>query len=608
MSRSTNKKLPNIRPRGESQSKFTLFPFLAVLLCTMGALIMILVLVARNVREGVIVGAPMIDAPIATVNDIDEWEKANAENPLPKLTSEEASAIYEKTKLDIEEADWLMENHVKNKATLEREFAEDQARLAVQEQLTEKTKEELNRLMELGKELSEKQKNFVTKTDDLKKNLEILKQRRTQAETEVGVLQKENGERAKSYSIMPYQGQGGTFRQPIFIECVKNQVILQPEGIVLSEDDFILADRQDNPLSVAIRAAKQYSTELGYSTQPYPLFVVRPSGVSIYPAALESVTSCANEYGYELVTEDVKIEYPNANDELRKRLNAQIDVSRTRMVGFLSAMQAHAATSQTGQYRVGRNGVERIEKGVPDYAENYRNRRSPPTPSGNVTRSEMPNDNGSPSSQASWHRPNAVQEQPGIPYSSAVPQRKYDHSAAVTPANSQPPQQYEMNVTYETPSSADKQYDPLQMPRTYSSDNAQCTVDSMTGEPQSASVTISSAKNKGQNWALKGVTRTSVGMTRTIRLQCYGDKFVLVPQAGLTFSKAIPITGQTAPAVDQLVRAVDAFTDSWGGAGDNMYWKPVLKIQVDHNELARNRFNELTLYLRDSGFVIDEVK
>jgi hypothetical protein len=61
----------------------------------------------------------------------------------------------------------------------------------------------------------------------------------------------------------------------------------------------------------------------------------------------------------------------------------------------------------------------------------------------------------------------------------------------------------------------------------------------------------------------------------------------------------IPLDGDTALAVDPLVKALHARVDTWGIAGDRMYWKPVLVLSETAD--GRSRREDLERLLADSG-------
>ena len=55
-----------------------------------------------------------------------------------------------------------------------------------------------------------------------------------------------------------YEGPNQTRRRPIYLECRDDAVMLQPEGIALSESDFEGPMGPGNPLATALRAAREY--------------------------------------------------------------------------------------------------------------------------------------------------------------------------------------------------------------------------------------------------------------------------------------------------------------------------------------------------------------
>jgi hypothetical protein len=105
---------------------------------------------------------------------------------------------------------------------------------------------------------------------------------------------------------------------------------------------------------------------------------------------------------------------------------------------------------------------------------------------------------------------------------------------------------------------------------------------------------------------LKDVTPFSAAVSRNIKIQCEADKFVLVPQTGLMTVRVVPITNSVYEAADKLVLAIWEFMDSWGMAGEKMYWHPVLQVRVVSG--GEQRFQELKSLLRNSGLAVEEVR
>ncbi len=107
------------------------------------------------------------------------------------------------------------------------------------------------------------------------------------------------------------------------------------------------------------------------------------------------------------------------------------------------------------------------------------------------------------------------------------------------------------------------------------------------------------AKNRGRNWALPNGSASSLPIQRPIRIECYTDRLVLLPDSRDQQAEVIPLADRTDESVDQLVSAVRNYTKSWGMAGRSMYWKPQLLLEVKPN--AESRASDLQTLLADSG-------
>ena len=95
----------------------------------------------------------------------------------------------------------------------------------------------------------------------------------------------------------------------------------------------------------------------------------------------------------------------------------------------------------------------------------------------------------------------------------------------------------------------------------------------------------------------------ATGITRPIRMACYADRLVLLPEdRGSDKPEVLAIDGDLGDEVDQFVSKIWQRMDGWGIAGPGMYWKPVLVVQVPQTGEAR--YAELTQLLQNSGIVI----
>ena len=115
------------------------------------------------------------------------------------------------------------------------------------------------------------------------------------------------------------------------------------------------------------------------------------------------------------------------------------------------------------------------------------------------------------------------------------------------------------------------------------------------------------ADKRGKNWALPESTPRSTPLVRPIRIDCLPDRLILVPESGLTGRQEIVLDSYTSDSMDEFVAAVWHYMDnSWGIAGRDMYWKPVLKVEVAPG--AERRFEDLQALLKGSGLRVERRK
>ena len=210
----------------------------------MGAMIMLLILIAWDVREQVINPADVaITMPTMTVE---------------AMTIEDVEELHRKITWRTEDAELFAENFARAKEKAEEELADLQARLALAERETQKVKDELARLEQLAQQFHSQASATPEEVEQLKRLLAQQQQRQAEAELELAQLRKEAARKEKSYAIVPYRGPDGTFRRPIYIECRNDKIIIQLEGIELVPGDFQILDRPDNPFATALRVVRQY--------------------------------------------------------------------------------------------------------------------------------------------------------------------------------------------------------------------------------------------------------------------------------------------------------------------------------------------------------------
>ena len=104
------------------------------------------------------------------------------------------------------------------------------------------------------------------------------------------------------------------------------------------------------------------------------------------------------------------------------------------------------------------------------------------------------------------------------------------------------------------------------------------------------------------DWALRNAGRHAAAISRPIHVDCLADRIVLVPEAGSEPHIIFLGSGGQRDA-DKIVAGVWEIMDSWGMAGREMYWRPILHFYVVPG--GESRMQDLTRSLQGSGLVIE---
>jgi hypothetical protein len=115
------------------------------------------------------------------------------------------------------------------------------------------------------------------------------------------------------------------------------------------------------------------------------------------------------------------------------------------------------------------------------------------------------------------------------------------------------------------------------------------------------------AVSRGKDWALRNKPGRAVPVRRTIRVVVRGDHLAILPDdapapANSPAGKVIPFQRDTVQSLDAFVTEVRELIDDWGIAGANLYWRPVLVLDVAPD--GQKRASDLARLLKNSGLEI----
>jgi hypothetical protein len=545
-------------------SSVSLFPFLAVLLCTMGSLIVILVVLTKQVRATV----EMPKAPVAVVDD-----------GTAKKVAEESENLQ-----------WQIETLEQSLTTTAEQLQNDRLKLSNVEDAISRLSEKIAQLDLAAKELEKSSAITVEQRQSAEADLARMQHRVTDLASELQRAQIEAANRPQSYSIIPYEGPNQTHRQPIFIECTADAVIIQPEGIRLGADDFEEPLGPGNPLAAALRASREYMVRARRAAnlpeqEPYPLIVVRPSGIAAYYGVRDAIKTWDSDFGYELIGEDWKLAYPVPDPLLREVQENAVEEGRHYQTRLASAAPSkygrrtavyRAAPHRGGLIREGgtggSGGAMDGERGVPASSRGNSFTRMANNPQGPTGDKPSQQGHEGQESQPKGGNGQGTNHTAGSPAGGGQPAEggSVGGSAGVIA----PPPGSQASAGFGTPQ---------QKPNGFENNGL----------------------NRRKNWALPDSTQQSVPIARTVRVLCRNDRFVIMPEKGLEGGYAIMLKANTQESIDEFVSKMWEHMKGWGIAGNGLYWRPVLVLQVLDG--GDQRAHELALLLEGSGVEVRDV-
>jgi hypothetical protein len=510
----------NRRRSHDPTGSVSLFPFLAVLICTMGSLILLLVVVMQQARTR---------------------ETAEAASDTTVAVEKEATPKQLTAQGKLEDLTWQISALTESRETTLKRLQDAQLQLSMTEDQTRQLQEQLDQLEHEAQQLEAVRDRQLDATAAQKSQLESISAAIAATRAELVTARDQAARRGPSFAIIPYKGPAGTDRRPIYVECQEDRVVLQPEGIELVATDFREPIGPGNPLATALRAIREYwlnARLLDSAAHAYPLLIVRSQGAHTYAACRQALRGWDDEFGYELIPDSMELKYPAADPSLTRVVNEAIREARMR--GNLPDPQAP-------------NG--RSTEGSKESFQGAMSKRGDPTTG--VSAGMAPGGNR--------HGHNPAQD--------STPGRE---KPATTGTNA-PPGGGRENVTSQVKGMSGGEGGELSP----SPPGAMAGSASSSG---AISNVTPLAASQGENWALPNSADGSIGMSRPVVVLCEPTRLVLPPASGdggppEEFAFAESIQAAIPPFVDALWRRID----SWGTAGYGAYWKPTLQVAVDPN-------------------------
>lgn len=338
-------------PRRSSEpAHHSLFAFLDVLMCTMGALILLFVCLAGRMRldaierqttSELIAAARAEAAAHQTAPAQPEPSRPEAPQVQPEPATARMSADERARLLAEQDAERARRHSAWQKALadaralkarrLETMDAQQQrmrdfdARLAEQKAQMEELdgraaaiEQSLHAAAVAQQKLREQEQQFEARIGAARRDIDLAGRKQATA--------------ANEHALVPYDGTSGTIRRPIYIECTKHGFRFLPENEFIAVSDLQGFNEGYNPLLVGSQTLARYwearrRRSGGEEPEPYVLLLVRPSGCLTYYIARQCLQTLSTPFGYELLDEDFKLSARESDAQSKTALHDALEIA-----------------------------------------------------------------------------------------------------------------------------------------------------------------------------------------------------------------------------------------------------------------------------------------
>ncbi len=282
------------------------FPFLAVLLCAMGSLILLLLIFDRQAKL-----AARKKALLAATQSVEEMKKRAAERQaewarrrleLQQLLTRQRDALADQLRVTRGQAD-----------ASTRTLSEEEAR---QRELNQRL-EALRRALHQAQSEAQARSTRVGETARQEDATRDAPARQTaeleQLERTLKDLQELRRRQGQTWSLVPYRGKRGDNRRPLYLECTAGGVIFHPDRRALEGLSFSaerLRAEVERRLTQRRAQAPGAKEPEGQERSAYLMMLVRPDGISHYYQTTKALDGVKVDFGYEFVDGDWVLDFP----------------------------------------------------------------------------------------------------------------------------------------------------------------------------------------------------------------------------------------------------------------------------------------------------------
>ncbi|WP_166825247.1 hypothetical protein [Thalassoroseus pseudoceratinae] len=332
----------------------SLFPFLAVLVCAMGALIFLLIVTTRRIRHQAIakveaqreaeleaasaaqpkiVPVPLpIEEPVRT--GLPPWpgtvilgnvQPTPFDVPLPQAEPEPPRELPPPPPIewfirrpDPPDPNISLREKLKELQGLRKAWQSEVARRA------DKSEQFVARRKQIDSEVEKLEKSLqvieatasadAQLANELAARIERVRGQLAKTDQQIAATRRVAANSPTKFAITPFDGRTGTNMRPVLIELTGQGVRFVPENVALTPEQFEGYTNEVNPLLAGTKALLEYWSELsrrsgGAEPEPYVMLIVRPSGAEFFNAR-NLLAALERPIGYELLEENLPLDLP----------------------------------------------------------------------------------------------------------------------------------------------------------------------------------------------------------------------------------------------------------------------------------------------------------
>jgi hypothetical protein len=265
------------------------FPFLAVLLCAMGSLILLLLVIDRRARVVARIKAMQALEQVAAKESREaearqaEWERRRLllHQQLAQEDAEVATAVHTVAR-KLQAVQSTLGGVDRQREDARQRSRDEEARLVQQENQLKTRRAEVIKATQQTDLSKTELARLTAELEHLEQTLEDLR-----------ILRRKQ---QQMYSLVPYRGKRGDNRRPLYLECTANALIIHPDRYALTGGSFLLGSVLRAEVEKRLNKTNAKPEEAGYV-----LMLIRPDGITTYYRALSALQGLKIDFGYEFI-------------------------------------------------------------------------------------------------------------------------------------------------------------------------------------------------------------------------------------------------------------------------------------------------------------------